>query len=210
MSRWRLACSVSRKAGFEFPCRLQMKSPPCVIEVHRTPWVPMDGYISCSVLYSDGKRTTIYQHRKVMQASLNRVLRRDETVHHIDENRSNNDLANLEVLTRSEHGKRHSIDREVPLCLLACIVCGKTFERKGRTERRRLKLGRNGPFCSKVCSGDRSRQQQIEQGVVPRGSLATHGRDTYYTYHRCRCSLCKKAHAEANRNSRNPINANVA
>lgn len=47
-------------------------------------------------------------HRKVMEDFIGRKLRNDEIVHHKDMNKLNNDISNLEILTRSEHTKLHN------------------------------------------------------------------------------------------------------
>lgn len=46
-------------------------------------------------------------HRDAARKKIKRNLRPDEVVHHIDGNKNNNSKKNLEVLTRSEHYKRH-------------------------------------------------------------------------------------------------------
>lgn len=46
-------------------------------------------------------------HRYIMEQVLGRTLSRDEVVHHIDGDRTNNDLSNLVVMSRSEHSKLH-------------------------------------------------------------------------------------------------------
>lgn len=52
-------------------------------------------------------RVKIFQHRWVMEQHLGRKLTAAEQVHHIDMNKANNDLSNLWVCSRSEHGKAH-------------------------------------------------------------------------------------------------------
>ena len=47
------------------------------------------------------------EHRMIMEAHIGRHLSRNEHVHHINENKSDNRLENLELLTNSEHQKRH-------------------------------------------------------------------------------------------------------
>jgi hypothetical protein len=67
------------------------------------------GYIV--VDHPDGGR--VYEHRLVMEQTLGRPLRRDEHVHHIDHDRSNNDPSNLQVMLCSDHMAFHhgSLDK---------------------------------------------------------------------------------------------------
>lgn len=47
------------------------------------------------------------EHRLIMEEYIGRELAKDEIVHHIDGNKFNNDISNLQILTRSEHMKLH-------------------------------------------------------------------------------------------------------
>ena len=51
-----------------------------------------------------------HTHRVVAEAMLGRKLRSDEVVHHIDGNKRNNDPSNLQVMTRSEHARMHTLE----------------------------------------------------------------------------------------------------
>lgn len=69
-------------------------------------------------------------HRLIMEKHLGRKLSKKEIVHHIDGNRQNNSLGNLEVLTRSEHSKLHSRRRwKGHRVNSRCSVCGKRISK---------------------------------------------------------------------------------
>lgn len=53
----------------------------------------------------------VYEHRLIMEAYLGRYLRPDEDVNHIDGDRSNNKIENLEVMSHSEHAAFHQAVR---------------------------------------------------------------------------------------------------
>lgn len=50
------------------------------------------------------------QHVRLMEERLGRHLLPDEVVHHIDRDRSNNDLNNLALVTRSGHSRLHRFE----------------------------------------------------------------------------------------------------
>lgn len=52
-----------------------------------------------------------YQHRLSMEQFLDRILEKDEHVHHIDGNRKNNAVENLELVPQWLHLKAHAIER---------------------------------------------------------------------------------------------------
>lgn len=51
-------------------------------------------------------------HRRIVEDKLGRVLRPWEEVHHIDGNHFNNNLDNLQVVSKSEHAKIHATLKE--------------------------------------------------------------------------------------------------
>ena len=55
-----------------------------------------------------GNHGYIREHVYVMEQHLGRYLEPGEVVHHIDCNKSNNDISNLVVLTNSQHMKVHA------------------------------------------------------------------------------------------------------
>jgi hypothetical protein len=55
------------------------------------------------------ERGFVREHVFVMESHLQRGLLTDEIVHHIDENKSNNELSNLELMNRGEHTRKHHV-----------------------------------------------------------------------------------------------------
>lgn len=49
-------------------------------------------------------------HRVIMEKHLKRKLLKNEVVHHIDGNKKNNDIQNLQVMDRKEHNRLHAIE----------------------------------------------------------------------------------------------------
>lgn len=50
-----------------------------------------------------------YEHRIVVEKSLGRKLEYDENIHHINHDKTDNRLENLQLLSRSEHTKLHQL-----------------------------------------------------------------------------------------------------
>lgn len=80
----------------------------------------------------------VFLHRHIASLKIGRWLTTEEHVHHIDGDKLNNNENNLEVLTCSEHAKKHM--GEVPMHI--CIVCNKSFRASGKINK----------YCSYNCN----------------------------------------------------------
>lgn len=78
--------------------------------------------------YAD-KKHRIQQHRVVMEKHIGRYLRRDEVVHHINGNKKDNRIENLQLMTRPEHQSFH---HKLDMSNRVCDNCGSksTFLRR--------------------------------------------------------------------------------
>jgi hypothetical protein len=81
----------------------------------------------------------MFEHRLIMEHHLGRRLRRDEVVHHVDHDRTNNALANLVLMDPSDHTRTHAAERRI---VGTCASCGREFEGRHYTRR----------YCSRSCS----------------------------------------------------------
>lgn len=64
-------------------------------------------YVSNTHPFSNGYCGSILEHVLVMENHLGRALIKGEVVHHIDGNKTNNDIQNLDLLTVQQHNSCH-------------------------------------------------------------------------------------------------------
>lgn len=100
-------------------------------------------------------------HRIIMENYLKRMLEDDEIVHHLNGNRYDNRLSNLELLRNVDHVRMHQLQKGRKYVLLKCPECNKLFELPHRhsylCKSRKYKCN----FCSPHCRGVFFRKMQL-------------------------------------------------
>ena len=103
-----------------------------------------DGYVAVRVS-NVGYRL---EHDLLVESSIGRSLRSNENVHHLNGDRSDNRVGNLELTTRSRHIKEHHCPHRDPgsWSSVACLHCGKVFDKRSCEIRKT-----NHHFCGWGC-----------------------------------------------------------
>lgn len=101
----------------------------------------------------------VLHHRVVMENHLGRLLDPTESVHHINGDRKDNRIENLEVHEYRVHTRSHSILQGKLMVVLICPECGVEFEREKRQTH--LRKSSNWTACSPSCRGKFSRKIQL-------------------------------------------------
>lgn len=105
----RAEMSIAKKAqDLGVKCDLITQRQILGLRTHNMPkgfYLGSEGYY----IYTPTGKTEdrVLYHRFIMEQHLGRKLSSDEIVHHRDENKLNNDITNLEIMTRSEHASHH-------------------------------------------------------------------------------------------------------
>ena len=104
------------------------------------------------ILYnSHSDRSSTQYARYLMAVKLGRYLRKDETVDHIDGDKTNDSISNLQVLSLADNIKKTHC---LPDVNLICPVCGKKFTKTRASLRGKLDRADKGEIsCSRRCGG---------------------------------------------------------
>jgi len=132
----------------------QMKEIERILGPYRHKTGQLKGRAYLQIHYCDGSKGTMLYSRYKMEEHLGRRLNKNETVDHIDEDVTNDDLSNLRVVSRSENAKMWAANnRDIDYTTFICPECGEEAEKETRYVKHNRKQGKAGPFCGRSCAG---------------------------------------------------------
>jgi hypothetical protein len=127
-------------------------------------------------LFPDKTKRVITYAKYLMEQHLKRTLSNTETVDHIDRNKTNDVIENLQILNLPEHAKLDA--KYVNLVEITCVLCNKKAFKQPKNIKHNSKQGKAGPFCSKSCCGKYGRKLQLNQ--IKEFSIQPTVESTYY------------------------------
>lgn len=120
-----------------------------------------------------------FVHRDVWQYYCGEIPSGDYEIHHIDHDKANNDISNLQLLTRTEHGKLHTSHLRNPD--KKCPTCGKIFHPRTSTQK----------YCSMSCYKGYQTKQDYER-ICPCCGKKFKARHIYNVYCSVSCAAKMK------------------
>jgi hypothetical protein len=118
------------------------------------------------------KHGYVLEHRIVVENHLGRILDPNEVVHHINSNKKDNRLENLELMTNEQHAKEHALKQGRKFVILRCPNCGERFTKPKNQSF--LQKKSKYTCCSRRCRGQFSRKIQL-QGITTEVEQAISG-----------------------------------
>lgn len=115
------------------------------------------------LISEDGSRSSTSYARYLMSVYLGRFLNEDEYVDHIDDDKTNDVIENLQILTFLENSRKEANRRGRLMAEIKCPVCGSIFtRRKGLTQALESLKGKV-TCCSKACSSSFKRMNLTKE-----------------------------------------------
>ncbi len=95
-----------------YSTRNKFCSQKCVYEyrkAHNTHKIYYENGYKVKYINGYNKKGNVKEHRYIMEQYIGRKLKPEEIVHHIDGDKTNNEISNLKIMTRGEHSRLHRL-----------------------------------------------------------------------------------------------------
>jgi endogenous inhibitor of DNA gyrase (YacG/DUF329 family) len=122
-----------------------------------------------TIVNDDRSKTSKLYSRYLMEEHLGRTLGRDETVDHINRDKTDDRIENLRILSRAQHSSEDHV--RVQMVKFTCSWCGGPGEQKARNLQHAARQGKAGPFCGKSCAGKYSKAVQMGEPLMGRQNI---------------------------------------
>lgn len=137
---------MKTKINLEFPFSLDYKAG--YLNINKEPRRVI------ALISNNNSRTSISYARYLMSCNLKRYLNKNEHVDHIDNNKLNDAIDNLQILSPKENNLKKNKNLNIKLAediTLICPFCNFSFTRPSRNIKHKL-LAKKQPCCSKSCA----------------------------------------------------------
>lgn len=96
-------------------------------------------------------RTTLSYARYLMSVKLKRFLKKEEQIDHIDNDKTNDNIENLQILNRKQNNMKEALRHNKKILIYKCPNCGKIFYRD--YSNRNVYKNYVSICCSRACAG---------------------------------------------------------
>lgn len=88
------------------------------------------------------KNGYVLEHRIIVENHIGRLLKNNEIIHHINENKKDNRIENLEITTPQKHPQKHT-EKQKTRYIKKCPMCLEEYKTRKKEQ----------VFCSRHCNG---------------------------------------------------------
>lgn len=117
------------------------------------PYIRKDQRKHIIIVHDSGKKQTKSYPRYLMEQFLGRELLPEETVDHINNDKTDDRIENLQILSLADNARKQMALTPRQFYEFVCPNCKKIAKKYYNYVLGNWKKGKSGPFCSRKCGG---------------------------------------------------------